>query len=573
MLNATFQPDFGQVEADPAVLNLSPFETFFQEKRPFFTEGSRYYQNPYFNQFYSRRIGTGDENSRIRTAAKLTGKTKSGISIGAMAASTDVTRDGMTHNFTKNGSLQSNYFVGRIGKEIAEGNYWLNVMQTAVVRPGSPAQGGEIGSREAYTTGGDFGMLFKDRRYGVFGSFVGSIIAPEAVASNPSSGAKKSYGTGGGLQLRRDGGSIRGSIDGRWTSDKLDLNDAGYLRSPDHVSLSNWAGYVYAPRGGNGPFNRAQLNTNLNLGWIYARRTGYDLHTGERVWSYRPGHQEISSANVNAWGQLRNFWQVNGGISYQFKGGTQRYDTRNFVYLLDGGIAPIPGGGPLIGEPDTYTGWIGLNTDSRKSLVYGTSYNYSYDTARNLYRNFGASVGWNQSSAFRYEFEMTYETRTDDTQHIANFESLDGGIGGVSYVYGDISQKTIDLTLRASLLMSRNQSFELYAQPYITNGSYTDPRRLERADSYELEPFVMDGFDVKDNDFRYASANLNAIYRWEYRPGSTLFLVWTHSRARYDQRGFGGAPAEFGNAIAGDALFKNEPENVLLAKVSYWFPL
>jgi hypothetical protein len=573
VLNATIQPDFGQVEADPAVLNLSPFETFYQEKRPFFTEGSRYYQNPSFNQFYSRRIGTGDDAARIRAASKLTGKTKSGVSIGVLAASTDITEHGQSHNAMRSGFQQSNYFIGRVGKESANGLYSFNLMQTAVTRPGSRERYGNMGSREAYTTGGDFSLLLKDRKYGIQGTFVGSVIDPEPLAADPTYSPSKSYGTGGDLNISRRGGTWRGSIDGRWLSDRLDLNDAGYLRSPDHVISSAWIGYMYNPTEKKGIFSNAQLNYNLNLGWLYASRTGYDIHTGERAWSYGRGHEEISSTNVNGWGRFRNFYEMNAGFSYQLKGGTQRYDTRSDVVMENGLRAPIPGGGALIGEPETYTFWVGASSDSRKDLVAETNYNYSFDAAQNLYRSTYAGVAWNQSSAFRHQIGVSYETRTDDTQHIDNYESLSGGVGGVSYVYGDISQRTLDVVLRTNLLFSRSQSIEIYAQPYLTNGSYTDPRRLTRADSYELEPFAREGFNVKDYDFRFASVNLNAVYRWEYRPGSTLFLVWTHSRIRYDERDFSADPASFSNGLSSESLFKNEPENVLLAKITYWFPL
>ncbi|TMQ64558.1 MAG: hypothetical protein E6K77_03720 [Candidatus Eisenbacteria bacterium] len=116
-LNATVQPDFGQVEADPAVLNLSPFETFYEEKRPFFIEGSRLFQHPDFNLFYSRRIGTGDPNSRIRYAGKLTGKAAGNVTIATLVASSDVTGRGQAHNLLKNGGRLSRYFVTRLGKE------------------------------------------------------------------------------------------------------------------------------------------------------------------------------------------------------------------------------------------------------------------------------------------------------------------------------------------------------------------------------------------------------------------------------------------------------------------------
>ena len=133
-LNATIQPDFGQVEADPAVLNLSPFETFYEEKRPFFIEGARFFQHPHFNMFYSRRIGTGDLNSRIRGAAKLTGKVGGKTSIAALFAATDLAGHGQAHNPFKVGEEQAYYGLLRFGREFADGNHRFNLMGTTVRR-------------------------------------------------------------------------------------------------------------------------------------------------------------------------------------------------------------------------------------------------------------------------------------------------------------------------------------------------------------------------------------------------------------------------------------------------------
>ncbi len=120
-LNAAFQPDFGQVEADPAVLNRSPFETFYEEKRPFFVEGNRFFENPDFDLFYSRRIGTGDENTRIRAAGKLTGKAAGNVSLALLAAATDETPAGQSHNFMKTGELRQQFVRGAHRQGLQEG--------------------------------------------------------------------------------------------------------------------------------------------------------------------------------------------------------------------------------------------------------------------------------------------------------------------------------------------------------------------------------------------------------------------------------------------------------------------
>ncbi len=571
-LNATIQPDFGQVETDPASLNLSPFETFFREKRPFFVEGNRFFEHRGFNMFYSRRIGTGDQNSRIRYAAKLTGKTAGDISVAAMMAATDITNEGQTHNLFKNGSQSSQYMVGRFGKEFNQGNQRVNLIQTAVFRSASREDYGNSASREAYTTGLDFQSLFHDRRWKVSGSVVGSIIDPEPIPGVEDTENLKSYGTGGTVSLSKNGGSFRGSLSGRWETGDLDLNDIGFLSSPDEMSVGGWAQYSYNPNGSSKLFNRANFNINYNRSWLYESRIGFDLHTGDEVWSYKRGNRSGASSNINGWMQFRNYMSAWWGLSLNPEC-AQRWHTRDYVLMNDNSYQAIPGGGPLIEEPFTWGGWLGVNSDSRKSFVGDVEINYYNDEAENVSINAHSSLRWNQSSSVYHRISFGFNTRIDDTHHLENYETPGGGIGGVSYVFGDLKQKTIDLTLRSNVLFNRNQSLELYVQPYITVGDYRRARALVTPDTYDLTPFERDGFNVNDFDLSYSSVNLNAVYRWEYRPGSTLYLVWTHSRADYARRSFYDDPSDFNGNLSTGALFDNEPENKFLVKFSYWMPI
>lgn len=571
MVNATVQPDFGQVEADPAVLNLSPYETFFQEKRPFFIEGRSLFEFPSFNLFYTRRIGTGDENSRIRYAAKLTGKTEGGVSIGALAASTDITSEGQAHNLFKDGSCVSRYFVGRLGKEFRRGTWRFNLMQTAVQNLGSLDRCGDFGSREAYTTGADFDLRFRDRRYRTVGTFVGSIVDPEERGGGTHAPADI-YGTGGTVRFQRSGKRISWTAGGGWATPRLDLNDLGYLRHGDYANAVLSISVPYNPQGKSRAFRSGGLNVNASQSWLYAGRTGYDLHTGAPVWSYRPGHRTFTSVDLNGWCEFTNHMNAWAGLS-GFPTGTQRFDTRNVVALRTGGYALIPGGGPLIAEPATLTGWIGAGSDERKPVRLDGSFNYSNDRANNASVTLEGGVEWEQSSALHHRLEVSTNHRIDDTQHLENFENPGRGIGGVSYVYGRLFQRTLDLTLRSSVLFSRTQSLEVYAQPFLTVGSFSRPRELARADTYKLTPYEAEGFNVKDSDFRYASVNLNVVYRFEYRPGSALFLVWTQGRNDYAERGWSSDPAAFENRLRGEHFLTAEPENTFLAKLTWWLPV
>jgi hypothetical protein len=561
-LNATVQPDFGQVEADPAVLNLSPFETFYDEKRPFFIEGSRFFEHPDFNLFYSRRIGTGDVNSRIRYAAKLTGKTWGGVSIAALAASTDITEEGQAHNLFKNGSQLSRYAVARLGKEFSGGRNRFNIMQTAVLNTANRDQYGDAASHEAYTTGFDFDLNSPNRQFNAQGSIVGSIIDPETSASDPSITGAPVYGTGGALDLRKRGGALQGGVNGRWEASRLQINDLGYLQSPDEISSSAYLYYPYDPKGKSKTFNRGELNLNAWRSWIYAPRAGYDVATGAEAWSYGAGHPQYSGVQLNGWFQFRDYKEAWWGMSYNAEG-THRYETR---------------GGPLIREPLTYGGWLGGTTDTRKSLNFMLEGSYYRDTALNASTDVTLTTKWKQSSAVNHNLAIGYHLRVDDTQWLDNVDlaSRPGGIGigGVSYVYGDINQKTIDVTLRSNILFTRTQSLELYAQPYLSVGDYTRVRELIRPDSYDFYTYLEPGYVASNFDFSYAEVNINAVYRWEYRPGSAFYLVWTQGRNRYDERAYHSSdPNGFNNDIGNGDLFKNEPENTLLAKITYWFAI
>jgi hypothetical protein len=561
-LNATVQPDFGQVEADPAVLNLSPFETFFEEKRPFFIEGSRLFQHPDFNLFYSRRIGTGDPNSRIRYAGKLTGKAAGNVTIATLVASSDVTGRGQAHNLLKNGGRLSRYFVTRLGKEFNGGRQRFNIMQTAVVNTANVDSFGEFASREAYTSGVDFDLFSKDRTYNIQGSVVGSIIDPESSAGDPTVDGAKRYGTGGSLDIRKVGGKWRAGWNGRWESDKLDINDIGFLESPDEMGMSGFVTHIYNPEGKSKTWNHGNYNLNFWKNFLYAGRKGFDVNTGQEVWSYGRGHKQWMGAELNSWMQLRSYREWWWGTQYQTEG-TRRYETR---------------GGPLMREPATFGGWMGVKTDTRKSLVVSLEGNHFRDTSLNHDTNADLEVQWNQSSAINHNLEIEFHNRKDDTQYLATVDvaSHPGaqGIGGLSYLFGRIHQQTASVTLRTNLLFSRDKSLEIYAQPFITVGDYAEVRELIRPDSYDFIHFMDPAVNPHDFDFRFTAVNWNAVYRWEYRPGSTIYLVWTQGREQFDERDFHpGSPGAFNNDIRLSNMFGTEAENKVLAKITYWFAI
>ncbi len=566
-LNAAFQPDFGQVEADPATLNRSPFETFYEEKRPFFVEGNRFFEHPDFTLFYSRRIGTGDENSRIRAAGKLTGKAAGNVTMALVAAATDVTQVGQTHNFLKPGDLRQQFVVGRLGKDFQNGNHRINLMQTATFRDsdrqllldeGYSSTSADRLSRDGYTTGGDFSLKFKDKMYAVDGSVVGSIVESASLEGDPEIPQSTRYGTGGELSFAKNGGAWVGNVAGRWESDQLDINDVGFLSAPDEIFSSGWLGWRYLEKGEDRRWNSANVNFNIRKSWLYAGSEVTD-ETGDVLWDYSRGHRQSSGGNINGSFQFRSYRSMFYGIWYDHEG-TDKYLTR---------------GGPLFTMPERGGVWLGGETDYRKRLSLNGEVEWWRDVSGTTAYDLEAGINWNASNRLTQSFHVRFNDLFDDSQYLETIEHTDPslGIGGKSYVYGEVDAKTFDLTLRSNFLFSRSQSLELYLQPFLTVGDVHKAKELSEPNSYEFAEYTRDSYDPNDFDDTFASVNLNMVYRWEYLPGSTFYLVWTMGNAEYEQRQGSGNSPDFDPSLSADKLFSNEPENTLLAKISYWFAL
>ncbi len=574
-LNASIQPDFGQVEADPAILNLSPFETYFQEKRPFFVEGARFFQHPDFNLFYSRRIGTGDPNSRIRAAAKLTGKVGGDFSLAVLAATTDVAEAGKVHNPFISGNEKSHYGLVRLGKEFDEGNHRFNLMGTVVKRNESSfADIGYFDSgaarilRDGYSGGMDFEMNFDDRMYNVRGSLVGTVVDPFENKLDTGLSRETQFGTGGRMEMEKTSGTWRGSLAGRWETDRLDPNDMGFLSAPDEKIVAAEGGYFYDADGQDSPFNHAKVELRSYRSWLYAANSGTDISTGDQAWSYDRSHHQGSGVNFSTWVQHRSFHQA-----WIFMGrsteGSDKYSTRGF------GTDQDRQRGPLITNPGRYNIATGGTTDWRKPMSLNLKFSYNHgDEGMRSYRA-GANLRWNQSQHFSHNIGIGWSQVSNTDQWLFN-EANDGsqpgvtGIGGVDYVFGKLDQTTTDITLRSNIIFNRDQSLQIYLQPFLTYGNYSSASWLATPDSYDLRPY---DYEASLSDFEFGALNLNVVYRWEYRPGSTIYLVWTHGKQRYDERSFASNPETWKNDLDLGYPFDTEPENTVMAKFSYWFSI
>jgi hypothetical protein len=563
-LNATIQPDFGQVEADPAVLNLSPFEIFYEEKRPFFVEGARFFQHPHFNMFYSRRIGTGDLNSRIRGAAKLTGKVGGNTSVAALLAATDLTGQGQSHNPLKVGEEQAYYGLLRFGREFDQGAHNFNLMGTVVKRNQESFRDASRNlQRDAVTGGFDFELTFDDRMYTVEGSAVGTLVDPFADAFDEAAPDDTKYGTGGFLEVEKESGVWRWEVNGAWETDELDPNDMGFLVAPDEMRTFGEISYNYDADGRDGLFNNYRFRLDGHKSWLYADGQGEDLNTGIETWNYDRGHRQFSGYHFFTSGQLKSYhqaWFYYGRANE----GTDRYVTRSFEGVR----------GPLMTRPSWNLIITGITTDWRKPFSVEPEFVIEWGD-RIESQGGSVFVRWNQGEHFSHSMRLGYTHAVEAAQWIFNAEN-DGsqpgvtGIGGVDHVFGELDQEVWDLTLRSNVLFTPNQSLQLYLQPFLTRGNYSNPRWLARPDSYDLRPYAT---DASQADFNYGALNLNLVYRWEYRPGSTLYLVWTQNKEQYEERGMAADPGIWDNDLDTGFLLQPEPGNTFLAKLSYWFSL
>lgn len=542
----TMQPDFGQVEADPALVNLSPFETYFNEKRPFFVEGARFFEHPDFNMFYSRRIGTGEPGSRIRAAAKLTGKVGQSTNVGLLGALTDVTHPEKVHNPLENGDQLTGYGVARVVQEFDEGRHRVGVMATAVKRADDART-----PHDAYTLSGDGQMHFDDRQWRLRGSAVYTQLRPH----DDTLGHE--HGSAGRLSFERAEGNWRGGTRMYYEHDRFAPNDIGFLSANDEVVSSTWGQYRYNADGGGGLLKTSYTYVQYYRSWLYGdqRRLAAD---GTELWAYDNGHRQGEGLYFSSWNQNPDNHELQLELSHDFEG-TSKYNTR---------------GGPLMTTSPRTTVELGLQSDWRRDIVHSTEFEYGWSRTGEHFWESEYSARMNLGRHLFASVALAYNDRHNDAQWLLN-ELSDVGIGGVAYVFAELDQQTLDATIRASYLPTRDLSLELYLQPYLTTGRYRNARYLATPDSRDLRTYdPADGRDLTgDRNFTYGALNLNLVARWEYQPGSTIFLVFTHGRDSFDQQGWYDCPCDFDDRLRADMLFDQEPRSTVLLKFNRWFSI
>lgn len=600
-LDLTVNPDFGQVELDPSFVNLTEFEQFLPEHRPFFVEGAdifkfggngggltRFSGAPLY--YYSRRVGRPPQgettshgqfedepvNTTILGAAKLSGKTANGWSIGAVEALTAreyaTVIDTMTGGrFRDEVEPLTSYFTSRMKRNFDGGATSIGFLATAVNRDlQRPAL--DFLRSAAYGGGMDFQRRWHDKMYVVAGSVGGSYIRgkPEAIqiaqrSSNryfqrPDSrrlhyDSTRTWlaGVSAEAYLSKLSGNWTWSAAASTTSPGFEVNDLGFQQRVDRHSAAVAGGHRWTKPGST--FRNAKATL-----------------TGTQSWNY-DGDLIQRSLSAYAWGQFRNFWAADVNL------------------VANGSVIDdrLTRGGPLARKPAGWTAAAEAYTDDRRRFTGYAYASYTRNTAGGWYLSALPSITYRPSKASSVSLSLGYEGGWSPAQFVRRVSDTTATATlGTRYVFAEIRQSSLYATLRTNLTFSRALSLQFYAQPFTFLGDYAGFRELaaretfnfnrygrdngstisQNGDTYTVDP---DGtgparsFSIGNPDFRERSLRVNAVLRWEYRPGSTIFFVWSQTRSNEFVDTRDGVSHDFGQAV-----FRDRPTNVLLIKVNAW---
>ncbi len=597
-LDFTINPDFGQVEADPAAIALDGFQLFFKEQRPFFVENKNIFNyqfsNPIIggsfssdNLFYSRRIGRNPqgfvqmkegnytdspERTTILGAVKFSGKTRNGWSIGIMESMTADEYAKIDTNGDEREALIepfTNYFVGRVQKDFNNRNTFLGGIVTSTIR--NLDKNTDFLHKLATTAGIDFMHQWKSRTWylgvnvvmsHVEGSEKAILRTQHAIphlfqridAGHVSVNPYKTSltGTGGDVKFGKAGqGHFKFETGITWRSPELELNDLGFMREADDIQ--NYTGITYSSLKPFGIFRKASLGYKHWVKWDFE------------------GNLNYIDWDVEANGTFQNNWNATLGFFNQ-----------PHIYSKS-----LLQGGPRMYLPAQYGIWWALGTDSRKKL------SLSLD---------GWTKTGNEDSYFLLEngLEITYQPlnqmslslspRYNMIRHRLQYNETINFNDSQRYIMSKLDQNTLSLAFRLNYTINPNLSIQYYAEPYISKGIYIDfgymSNPLAKSQSEQLSLFTRDqiyydemndtyavdetldtavDYHFQAPDFSFAQFRSNLVVRYEYKPGSEIFLVWAQGITDYGKP-MGDLYGSFDNQI-----INRQPDNTFLIKATYRF--
>ena len=612
-VDATVNPDFGQVEVDPSQINLSAYETYYSEKRPFFVEGRNILRfgsngptnnmninasNPEF--FYSRRIGRAPQGyvdadsdsldmpdvTRILGAAKLSGKLENGWSIGGLSALTDQEYAHFYSGGVEQKQLVeplTSYNLLRARKDINEGRQGIGVVLTSVSRDFDgfgDSQSTTVESsleeeltKQATTVGIDtWSLLGKDRDWAV-GAWMGvsnvrgtaeRILSlqenpqhyfqrPDADHVEIDSSLTNLTGHAGRIRLNKEHGALMANFALGWTSPGFETNDMGLTWSTDRINKHAVLGYrLLEPKS-------FLLAGRTDL--AYANNHDFSGRVFDQVYL------------VMGWAQFTNYWSMNWFGAYN-------PETMNISQLR---------GGPRVLGYDARSISLGIDSDQRQNLSAGVGFDAGSggDGSGNssIYAYFNLKLG----QRFNLEMGPNYSQNQDKTQYVTSIsDEANTLMYGKRYVVATLDQEVLSANIRLNYTFTPNLTLQSYFQPFIAVGAYSEFKEFVRPESHDLliygaegstielnedNEYVIDptggvdddAFSIGNPDFNYKALVGTLVLRWEFNPGSTLYLVWTHNGTNFED------PGDFNPSRDLRNLLQSDADDVLALKISYWF--
>jgi len=565
-LDLTFNPDYGQVEVDPSVMNLSAYEVFYDEKRPFFLEGKHILEfdnNDGDMMFYSRRIGAMSSSAATPTfipiigALKLTGTNRKGLTVGLLESVTAQTSAKAMRNGERGREVAeplTNYTVARIQKNW-DGNTLLGGMVTAVNRNLSEPHLRDALVGNAFSAGVDITRYFANRLYyidakGMFSTLHGSPAALLKTKTNAvhyfhrASGAdylhlnpdsRSMSGTGGYLKVGKKGNAQWNfSQLFSWSSPGFDLNDVGYMKQSDYK------------------LNETEIAFRKTDPWGPFRFAGINL-TQRNVWNY--GGDAVNNDVALRWRSLSIAHRIEMDVKETFSWHT--VDSRRLR------------GGPDLRYGANFETNVSLSTDRAKRVVYKLVYDGRYYPAEATgYNQVHPGVIFRIGNHLRLAGQFDYAWNKDNLQYVSTVAPASAS-SAPAYVMGLMAQRTYGITLNMQVNVTPDISIQYYGSPFTSVATYSDFKvaadTRSRRYTDRFRPLADGELAFADPDFSFNELRSNLVVRWEYLPGSTLYLVWQHNRSHQDHLYQPGWERNLDRMLALPAT------NAFMVKITYWF--
>ena len=594
-LDFTINPDFGQVEADPSAITLDGFQIFFPEQRPFFIENKNIFDYKFStsragntfgfdNLFYSRRIGRSPQGfattsegeyskkpdvTTILGAAKFSGKTKNGWSIGILESIASKENATISNSIDERKEIVeplSNYFVGRLQKDFNNNNTYFGGIFTAVNR--DLPENLNFLHESAYSGGLDFTHQWKSRKYYLKGNLVFSSISgsSEAISRTQKSIAhlfqrenathlnadttKTSLtGTGGNVQFGKASGNWRYEFGGTWRSPELELNDVGFQRQADDIRHYGWVGFrTTKPK-------KSVRAFSVN----YSYYTAFDFG----------GKLNDFTLNLNGWVNLKNNWWINGGLIHK------PISYSNYALR----------GGPRLKLSPEFSFRNGFISDGRKKFRVTMNYSGRWRANKEIsFSQISAQFTYQPSNALQLSLLPSFSVNKNKLQYVTSSVFNNNS----RYIVAEIEQSTLTFPLRIDYIIKPNLSIQYWGQPYISRGTYGNYKYItnpiannfdNRYSSYTNDQISFnDGmYSIDENidktndysfsqpDFSFVQWRSNLVLRWEYIPGSEIYLVWSQDISQFGDFNDGLFQALDNN------LLNTQLQNIFLIKVTYRF--